>query len=526
MSEQTFNTRIVHKHDIEVNWNKAVNFVPKAGELIVYDADENYNYPRLKLGDGIKKVVELPFATQGALQSDWNQHDSVQPDHILNRTHFDSRHIKTTSIFYDGTIEGKEALPIEEGVYIVKISEETPSIDQILGQEGTICYGGEMITDIITPDYIAAEPGIPVYIVLDLLFVILEDMEFEGMPFTKGTYTMVQFEGEAPVFYVAGLKFENQYGELKTLDVKYLPKESIITTKEINQICFGDLESNSWARIRQLSDAGIAKNCWSVGDCKAVHLQGTMGTKTIDQELYLYILGFDHNAEKEGYGITFGGFKTAAGTDGIDICLADDGYGGWYSDGTKYFNMHHWGWDNYGGWARSDIRYDILGSTDIAPQGYGARATIGQIGYSATENCPLNPVSNTLMSCLPKELREVLKPIVKYTDNVGGGTGHIESNISGIIDYLPLLGVYEIFNETQAWGANEFEKKYQQQYEYYARGNSRIKYLDTDNTESAWWWERSPYYNYTTYFCTVYTGGGADRYSADRSSGIAPALLV
>ena len=63
MSEQNFNTRIIHKHDIESNWIKAVNFIPLQGEIIVYDIDENYNYERVKIGDGIRNVNDLPFVS-------------------------------------------------------------------------------------------------------------------------------------------------------------------------------------------------------------------------------------------------------------------------------------------------------------------------------------------------------------------------------------------------------------------------------------------------------------------------------
>lgn len=63
MAEKNFNTRIVHKHDIEANWQLAVNFTPKQGELIVYDPDENFSYPRIKIGDGEKNVNALPFIT-------------------------------------------------------------------------------------------------------------------------------------------------------------------------------------------------------------------------------------------------------------------------------------------------------------------------------------------------------------------------------------------------------------------------------------------------------------------------------
>ena len=82
MNEKMFNTRIIHKHDSEANWNKAVNFIPIQGEIIVYDIDETYNYERVKIGDGIRKVNDLPFVD---VQSDWNQSDSTQIDFIKNK---------------------------------------------------------------------------------------------------------------------------------------------------------------------------------------------------------------------------------------------------------------------------------------------------------------------------------------------------------------------------------------------------------------------------------------------------------
>lgn len=60
MSERNLFSRIVHKHDIESNWDSS-DFIPKQGELIVYDADENYNYERIKIGDGTTSVESLPF---------------------------------------------------------------------------------------------------------------------------------------------------------------------------------------------------------------------------------------------------------------------------------------------------------------------------------------------------------------------------------------------------------------------------------------------------------------------------------
>lgn len=63
--------RFQQKHDTEANWLKATNFAPLEGELIVYDADENHDYPRFKVGiwDGTSEktdemlVSNLPFAS-------------------------------------------------------------------------------------------------------------------------------------------------------------------------------------------------------------------------------------------------------------------------------------------------------------------------------------------------------------------------------------------------------------------------------------------------------------------------------
>ena len=57
--------RIQIKHDIAANWAKAKNFTPLAGELIIYDGVlENGVYveqPKLKIGDGIHRLADLPF---------------------------------------------------------------------------------------------------------------------------------------------------------------------------------------------------------------------------------------------------------------------------------------------------------------------------------------------------------------------------------------------------------------------------------------------------------------------------------
>lgn len=53
--------RLILKHDIESNWNRAETFIPKQGEIIIYDIDDNHSYERFKIGDGETLVGNLPF---------------------------------------------------------------------------------------------------------------------------------------------------------------------------------------------------------------------------------------------------------------------------------------------------------------------------------------------------------------------------------------------------------------------------------------------------------------------------------
>ena len=67
MSENRLIGRIVNKHDVQANWEKATNFTPMLGEIIVYDVDENFAYERFKIGDGKNNVNALPFADAAAV---------------------------------------------------------------------------------------------------------------------------------------------------------------------------------------------------------------------------------------------------------------------------------------------------------------------------------------------------------------------------------------------------------------------------------------------------------------------------
>lgn len=288
-----------------------------------------------------------------------------------------------------------------------------------------------------------------------------------------------------------------------------------------------DVNDATWAQISEISQAGTGDTYWDVGDTKAITLNGTVGTKAYSNvTLYVYILDFNHPTNKTtaDNNIIWGGFKDA---NGVDVCLDDSGYGSNYSDGTKYFNMNHWGSSsspyntNYGGWKGCDLRYDILGSVNTAPSGYGSTPTTSRVGYDSTETAKTTPVSNTLMAALPSDFRNVLRLHTHYVDNKGNSS-NVDANVTSCVDLIFLLAEFEIFGARS--DANTYEQNHQKQMTYYVNGNSKVKYKQSGPTTAAYWWESSPHYNTAHPFCSV-TATGTATYPTSRSSrGLAPAF--
>ena len=134
-TEKNISSRIINKHDIEANWNKATNFIPKAGEIIVYDRDETYDYERFKIGDGETAVAALPF---GSISPNWNQNDETAIDYIKNRPFYTSDPVETVvleevSITLDLPAD---TLP-ENYVY-----DDLPNVELIPGTTYYITYNG------------------------------------------------------------------------------------------------------------------------------------------------------------------------------------------------------------------------------------------------------------------------------------------------------------------------------------------------------------------------------------------------
>lgn len=306
----------------------------------------------------------------------------------------------------------------------------------------------------------------------------------------------------------AGIQMTAQAANTVTFTADTVPTAAIdvwVVVQNVNDVTPPPLNEASWDYISQQSLAGNAKNIWSVGDCKAVKLSGTASKLSLDTTLYVYILDFDHDqssADGAKDGITFGTFKTAA-TDGIDVCLTS----GYNTDGDFRMNTSL---TNTGGWKNSDMRYDILGSTNT------------QNG-DATNTTATSPKANTLLSCFPAELRKVMRPMYIYSDNAGDGAD-TASYVTGTIDYLPLLSEYDVHGSRTL--ADSAESTKQTQYAYFKSGNSKIKKRHDKTDSSIGWWCRSTDAMSENVFCVVDSHGRADSDDADSSRGVAPMFKV
>ena len=244
------------------------------------------------------------------------------------------------------------------------------------------------------------------------------------------------------------------------------------------------LDENSWDAIKLVSSLGKGANYWAIGDCKEITMNGKVsdGLTLTNYSAWVYIIGFNHNAEREGNGIAFQGFK--ATKNGTPVCLTDSGYNNNKTSGT-WFNMNNTN-TNSGGWQASLMRKNVM---------------------------PL------IKAAFPADLRAVIKPSTIFTTQ-GSGNGACTATEDDVF----LLAEYEVFGSRNY--ASTQEPNYLKQYAYYSAGNSKVKYKHNATSAAAYWWERSPYSDLSDGFCSVYAGGSASGDLAYNSFGVSPCFKV
>lgn len=237
------------------------------------------------------------------------------------------------------------------------------------------------------------------------------------------------------------------------------------------------LDNNSWETISLVSASGKAADYWKVGDKKLIELNGYLGNADQSGKIYVYILGINHNSEQEtnnrihftlgkhwgsytNYsscfvcGDVYGSHKGSAGTTWKDYCMNP------YTGGNPVST-------NIGGWGSCVMRQDLFRSQ-----------------YS-----PTNVVEFTLPSILPEDLRKVLKTCDKYSNVIGNSTS--STAITNLPEYFVIPAEFEVMGSLSS-GANQYEREFQKQYDYYKAGNSALRTRFRDGSRNGAYFLRTP----------------------------------
>ena len=249
------------------------------------------------------------------------------------------------------------------------------------------------------------------------------------------------------------------------------------------------LNDNDWATISAISSAGLANNYWNVGDIKTIVVNGQVGnTMFSNLSIGAYILGINHNASVEGNNrIHF----CIGEINNKTVGLIDNQYNQYPMTSSGYFSMSYGSSDtNSGGWEGCYMRSTIMPA---------------------------------IKNALSTDLQNVLKTVTKYTDNTGNGSDS-SSNVTATIETICLKAEFEVQGVRSY--ANSHEQNSQRQYDYYKNGNSKIRYKYNSTSDAVWWWNRSPYSDYSTSFCRVHTGGSASINTSRRCGAVAPCFYI
>ena len=256
------------------------------------------------------------------------------------------------------------------------------------------------------------------------------------------------------------------------------------------------LNSNSWATIKAVSDAGKGDNYWDVGDTKTITINGTVQSFTFSNlSIAAFIIGFNHNSNREGSNRIH--FQIGKIPNKL-VGLCDSNYGNYVSSGFC-MNTEQ---TNRGGWSNSHMRKTVLGNS----------------------GAPSSPPANSLLAALPADLRAAMKSVSKYSDNTGGGYD-TASYVTATTDWLFLLAEFEYHGSRRRY-ANSAEQNYQKQYDYYKAGNSKAHYRHDSTGTAVAAWTRSANVGNGGSFCLVNEDGTTAGINADYSWALAPGFVV
>jgi hypothetical protein len=242
-----------------------------------------------------------------------------------------------------------------------------------------------------------------------------------------------------------------------------------------------DLSKATPEQIQYAAQHDLASSLWDIGDYFEMTLNGNWqcvdNTITLNNYVIRCVLiGINHNASLEGNHLLH--FQMGKNTNNVDVAF--------YPSKMKTTAT------NSGGWESSGMRTITM--------------------------------ANLYSTIIPSDWRAVIKACTKYTDNTGGGS-NTASYVTATSDNCFLLAEYELFGARTH--ANSAEQTKQQQYSYYANGNSKVRYWNEMPTSNAvYYWLRGVRSDTSENFSLVGRDGTASSSMAFNNNCFSPAFCI
>ena len=131
INDVKYNIKSAFFHAKESEWKteELNSYIPKQGEIVIYDIDDVYAYERFKIGDGVQNVIDLPFYNDGFVS-----------------------YYETQTLTDEQKAQARENLSIDDPYGWVEIDENGSVL-------GTIPTGPLVITDIASASEVANPVG-------------------------------------------------------------------------------------------------------------------------------------------------------------------------------------------------------------------------------------------------------------------------------------------------------------------------------------------------------------------------------
>ena len=320
-TEKTLKTRVVLKHDTEANWNKATTFIPKKGEVIIYDPDNAHTYSRQKIGDGVKTVVALPFFENIGPVGPTGPTGSIGPQGPAGADGAVGPTGATGNVGPTG-LPGKDITEIDISS-IDTFLRDNP-ISGSFGQYGTMIISGRTVVNV-------GDDAKSINTIFDTNIA-------------PGTYIKATFNENPNYFSIdvdkdkLGSELSTQIGTSDNLShlskIQYTAESAIPATPEqgveyaiTDLIGYGDLDANLQEQIDHMGNAGPTGPTGPKGDTGPTGAKGPTGTSYsilqtgIKSGTLQYFLGLQN---KDDFWTTITSFSGQAGDVGLLQCQITD----------------------------------------------------------------------------------------------------------------------------------------------------------------------------------------------------------